>query len=125
MKTGCLKMGSALALALVWLVLLGCGDSRGPFAGTYHSVEPFADHGHIELVLKENGEATWTVGGKSIKLKWRVDDNRIWMYTKEGAIIIATASEAGKMLSADITGEWHPGCPPDKCVNFQRVESAR
>jgi hypothetical protein len=125
MKTGCLKPASALALALLWLVLLGCGDSRAPYVGTYRSIAPFADHGHIELELKENGEATWTVGGKSIKLKWRVDDNRIWMYTKEGAIIIATTSEAGKMLSADITGEWHPGCPPDKCVNFLRVESGR
>jgi hypothetical protein len=27
------------------------------------------------------------------------------------------------MLSADMTGDWHPGCPPGSCVNFKRVKN--
>ncbi len=125
MKTGYLKLVAALGLALICLVLLGCGESRAPFAGTYRSLAPFAGQGHIELLLKENGEATWTLGGKTLKLKWRVDDGRIWLYTREGGIIIVTPAEGGKILSADMTGEWHPGCPPEQCVTFRRVEPGK
>jgi outer membrane lipoprotein-sorting protein len=122
MKTRSLIRAAALGLILVWLAVLGCGESRSPYAGTYRSVEPFAGQGHIELVLKENGEATWTLAGNTLKFKWRADDQRIWIYTKEGGLLIVTPSEGGKILAADMTGEWHPGCPPDKCVNFWRVE---
>ena len=125
MKARCLIWVAALGLTLVWLILPGCGESRSPYAGAYRSVEPFAGQGHIELVLKENGEATWTLAGNTLKFKWRVDDNRIWIYTKEGGILIVTPSNGGKILSADMTGEWHPGCPPDQCVTFQRVEPGR
>lgn len=123
MKTGFLEMAAALlGLTLACLVLGGCGESRDPFAGTYRSVEPFAGRGHIELVLKENGECTWTHEGKTLKFKWRVDKGRIWIYPKEGGLLIVTPVEGGKILSADMTGEWHVGCPPDKCVQFKRVE---
>jgi len=123
MKTGYLKLTAILGLILTWLILGGCGESRAPFAGTYQSMEPYAGKGHIELVLKENGEGTWTLEGKSVKFKWRVSDGRIWLYTKEGGIIIITPVDEGKILAADMTGEWHPGCPPDKCLNFKRVKA--
>jgi hypothetical protein len=123
MKTGYLKLTATLGLLLFGLALAGCGESRAPFAGTYQSAEPYAGKGHIELVLKDNGEGTWTLEGKSTKLKWRVSDGRIWLYTKEGGIIIITPSEDGKKLSADMTGEWHPGCPPEHCLNFTRVKT--
>jgi outer membrane lipoprotein-sorting protein len=123
MKTAYLKPAAALGLVLIWLLLLGCGEARAPFAGTYQSVEPYAGKGHIELALKENGEGAWTHEGKSVKFKWRVEDKRIWIYTKEGGIIIVTPTEEGKYLSADMSGEWHPGCPPDKCLNFKRVKA--
>jgi outer membrane lipoprotein-sorting protein len=125
MKARYLHGAAALGLILLWMALLGCGESRSPFAGTYRSVEPFAGQGHIELVLKENGEATWTHAGNTLKFKWRVDDKRIWIYTKEGGILIVTPSNGGKILSADMSGEWHPGCPPEKCITFQRVEPGK
>jgi hypothetical protein len=77
---------------------------------------------HIDLELKENGEATWKMpeSGKSIKFKWRVEEGRLWFYTKEGGIIILTPSEEGRKLSADMTGQWHPSCPKDSCVLFER-----
>jgi hypothetical protein len=125
MKTGWQKRAAALGLMLGWLTLWGCGESRFPFAGTYRSIEPFAGSGHIDLVLKENGEATWTLAqeGKSLKFKWRVADGRIWLYTKEGGVMIVTPSEGGKHLSVDMTGDWHPGCPPNQCVNFKKVQA--
>lgn len=123
MRTGCLKGAATLGLVLIWLILAGCGESRAPFAGTYHSLEPYAGKGYIELALKENGEGTWTHDGKSVKFKWRVSDGRIWLYTKEGGIIIITPADGGQTLSADMTGEWHPGCPPDKCLNFKRIKA--
>lgn len=122
MKARGLIRAAALVLILVWSALPGCGESRSPFAGTYRSVETFAGQGHIELVLKENGEATWTLAGNTLKFKWRVDGNRIWIYTKEGGLLIVIPSNDGKTLSADMSGEWHPGCPPEQCVNFRRVE---
>ncbi|MDI6853454.1 MAG: hypothetical protein QME75_07625 [Deltaproteobacteria bacterium] len=122
-KTSYLKLTATLGLLLFGLVLAGCGESRAPFAGTYQSMEPYAGKGHIELVLKDNGEGTWTLEGKSTKFKWRVNDGRIWLYTKEGGIIIIIPSEEGKKLSADMTGEWHSGCPPDKCLNFIRTKT--
>lgn len=114
---------AALGLVLACLSLGGCGDSREPYAGTYRSLEPFAGKGHIELVLKENGEATWKLAGedKTIKFKWKVDNNRLWLYTKEGAIIHVTPSEGGKKLSVDMTGEWNPSCPASQCIFFERV----
>jgi hypothetical protein len=113
---------AVLGLALSWLFLGGCGESRQPYAGTYRSAESFAGKGHIDLELKENGEATWKMpeSGKSIKFKWRVEEGRLWFYTKEGGIIILTPSEEGRKLSADMTGQWHPSCPKDSCVLFER-----
>jgi hypothetical protein len=124
MKKAYLILSGALVLVLASLFAAGCGESRQPYVGTYRSVEPFAGKGHIELVLKENGEATWKLAGeeKTIKFKWKVDNSRLWLYTKEGGIIHATTSDGGKVLSLDMTGEWNPGCPPDKCLTFNRVK---
>jgi hypothetical protein len=111
-----LLVGSAIFLA-------ACGESRAPFVGTYKSDETIADKGHITLVLRDNGEADWTwgEGGNSIKFKWRVQDQRVWLYTREGAIIIATPS-GNQHLSVDMTGEWHEGCPTEKCITFTRLK---
>jgi hypothetical protein len=113
---------AVLGLALGWLFLGGCGESRQPYAGTYRSVQPYAGQGHVDLELKENGEATWKLAesGKTIKFKWKVDNGRLWLYTKEGGIIHVTPSDGGQKLSADMTGQWHPSCPKDSCVSFER-----
>lgn len=120
-----LKLIVALSLVLSWFVLGGCGESRTPFVGTYRSDKPYAGKGHIELVLQENGEGTWTLGegGTSIKFKWRAKEGRIWIYTKEGGILIVTVTEGGTKLSADMSGEWHPGCPIEQCIAFSRVKA--
>jgi len=114
---------ATLAMVWCWLLLTGCGESRQPYAGNYRSVEPFAGKGHVELELKENGEATWKMAqeGVAIKFKWRVKDNQIWLYTKEGGIIHATLSDKGKKLMVDMTGQWHPSCPKENCLAFERV----
>ena len=121
MKKNFLKLAAILSLLVIGLALGGCGESRSPFAGTYRSVEPFVGKNYIDLDLRENGKGTWTLAGKTVDFTWMVNDGRIWIYTKSGAIIIVTPGEGGKMLSADMTGDWHPGCPPNACVNFQRV----
>lgn len=121
MKKDFLKLAVVCGLIMVWLLLGGCGESRSPFAGTYRSVEPFAGQDYIDLDLKENGKGTWTISGKTVEFTWVVNDGKVWFYTKTGAILIVTPSQDGKKLSADMTGEWHPGCPPNACVVFQRV----
>ena len=118
-----LKRLSALGLLVTCAIILGgCGESRTPYVGTYKSDQPVTDKGHIELVLRDNGEAEWSWGeaGKTTKFKWRVQDTRVWLYTTTGAIIIATPSDDKKQLSVDMTGEWHEGCPTDKCIIFTR-----
>jgi hypothetical protein len=107
------------------LILGGCGESRTPFVGTYKSDQPVSGKGHIELVLRDNGEAdwTWVDANRSSKFKWRVQDSRVWLYTKEGAILIATPADGAKHLSVDISGEWHEeGCPMERCINFTRLK---
>ncbi|MBW1991363.1 MAG: hypothetical protein JRI59_04475 [Deltaproteobacteria bacterium] len=121
MKTRCLITAAALGTLLLGLLLWGCGESRAPFAGTYQSVQPFGKS-YVKLVLKANGEGSWTYEGEAVKFKWRVDKGRIWIYTREGGIIIVTPTEQGKYLSADMSGEWHPSCPREKCLTFRRVE---
>jgi len=121
MKKHLLKLAAVFGLILVGLILGGCGESRSPFAGTYKSIEPIAGNKFIELELKENGKGTWTLAGKSVEFTWVVNDGKIWIYTKSGAILIVTPSEGGKKLSADMTGDWHPGCPPNACVTFERI----
>jgi hypothetical protein len=121
MKKDYLKLAAVLALIMVGLIVGGCGESRSKFAGTYKSVEPFAGKGNIELTLYEDGRGTWALGGKTVEFTWVINDGKIWIYTKTGAILIVTPSEGGKMLSADMSGEWHPGCPPGSCVSFKRV----
>ena len=112
-----------LGIALGGLLLGGCGESREPYAGNYRSAEPYAGKGHVELELKVNGEANWKMpeDGKTIKFKWRVENGRLWFYTKDGGIIHVTPSDGGKKLNADLTGQWHPSCPKDKCLIFERV----
>ncbi len=117
---------ATLWMVLCWLIFSGCGESRQPFAGTYRSLEPFAGKGHIELELRENGEATWKLAqeGIAIKFKWRAEGGRLWLYTKEGGIINATPSEGGRILTVDMTGQWHPSCPKGYCIIFERVKSS-
>jgi hypothetical protein len=121
MKRHSLKLTAVVGLVLVGLVLGGCGESHTPFVGTYKSVKPFGGENYINLDLQENGKATWALGGKSLEFTWVVNDGKVWIYTKTGAIIIITPSEGGKMLSADMTADWHPGCPVGSCVVFRRV----
>ena len=119
------KWISALGLLLACSLILGsCGESRTPFVGTYKSDQPVSGKGHIELVLRDNGEAdwSWVDQGKSSKFKWRVQDGRVWFYTKEGIIIIVTPTDGNKHLSVDMTGEWHEGCPTEKCISFTRLK---
>jgi hypothetical protein len=121
MKKNFCKLAAVLALIMMGLILGGCGESLSPYAGTYKSVEPFAGKDHVDLNLQENGKGTWTLGGKTVEFTWVVNDAKIWIYTKTGAIIIVTPSEKGQMLSADMTGDWHPGCPPNACLVFKRI----
>jgi outer membrane lipoprotein-sorting protein len=123
MKKDILKVAVVLGLIMAGLILAGCGESRSQFAGTYKSVEPFAGKDHIDLELQENGKGTWTLAGKTVEFTWVVNDGKIWIYTKPGAILIVTPTEGGKILSADMTGDWHPGCPPGSCVAFKRVQN--
>ena len=124
MKKNSLKLAAVLGLIMVGLIMGGCGESRSQFAGTYKSDKPFGGKDHIILDLQENGKGTWTLGGKTVEFTWMVDDGKIFIYTKPGAILVVTPSEGGKMLSADMTGDWHPGCPPGSCVTFKRVTDA-
>jgi hypothetical protein len=122
MKKDLLKVAVVLGLIIVGLVMTGCGESRSQYAGTYKSVEPFAGKDYVDLDLQENGKGSWTLAGKTVEFTWVVNDGKIWIYTKPGAILIVTPTEGGKMLSADMTGDWHPGCPPGSCVSFKRVK---
>jgi hypothetical protein len=122
MKKDMLKLAAILGLLMVGLVMGGCDESRSQFAGTYKSVQPFAGDKHVNLDLLENGKGTWTLGGKSVEFTWMVDEGKIFIYTKPGAILVVTPAEGGEILSADMTGDWHPGCPPGACVTFKRVK---
>jgi len=122
MKKNFVKMAAVLGLIMVGLVLGGCGESRSEFAGTYKSMEPFGGKDYINLDLQENGKGTWTLAGKSVEFTWVVNAGKIFIYTKPGAILVVTPIEGGKILSADMTGDWHPGCPPGSCVTFKRVK---
>lgn len=120
MKKELWKLAAVLGLIVVCLALGGCGESRSPFAGKYRSVEPFAGK-NVDLDLKEDGKGTWSHSGKSTEFTWAVNEGRIMLYTQTGAIIIVTPGNGGGLLSADMTGDWHPGCPAGSCVVFRRV----
>jgi hypothetical protein len=121
MKKDAPKIAALIALVMVGLILAGCGEPRSRFAGTYTSVMPYAGKGNITLNLMEDGRGTWSLAGKTVEFTWVVNNDKIWLYTKPGAILIVTPSEGGKLLSADMTGEWHSGCPANACVEFRRV----
>lgn len=121
MKKNLLISAAVIGLLVICLALAGCGESRSPFAGTYKSVEPYVGKNYLTLDLKESGKGTWTLEGKTVEFTWVVNNGRIWIYTKTGAIIIVTPGEGGRMLSADMSADWHPGCPPSSCVTFRRV----
>ena len=84
--------------------------------------EAFAGNKYVDLELKEDGKGTWGLAGKTVEFTWVVNDGKPWFYLKTGGILIATPSEGGKVLSVDTTGDWHPGCPPNACVVFKRVQ---
>jgi len=120
-----MKLTVVLGLILIGLLLAGCGESRSQFAGTYRSMEPFpaGSQKFAELDLKENGKGSWSQSGKTMaEFTWVVNDGKPWFYLKTGGILIATPSDGGKVLSVDMTGDWHPGCPPGSCVVFKRTQ---
>lgn len=122
MKINVLKLTAVLGVILVCLALAGCGESRSPYAGSYRSLEKYANK-YFELELKEDGKGIWSQSGKTLaEFTWVVNDGKLWFYMKGGAILIVTPSEHGTVLSCDMTGEWHPGCPPNQCVVFKRVQ---
>jgi hypothetical protein len=112
-----------LGLVVGCLATWGCGEARAPYAGNYRSEAPYANKGHIQLFLKENGEATWKLEQdmKELKFKWKVEGGRLFLYNREGAVIIAIPTEGGKKLSLDITGDWNPSCPVNQCIVFDKV----
>ena len=120
---------AAIISILAWgaVFLAGCGESRRPYVGNYRSVEPFAGKGYVDLELKENGEATWNLSqeGMVSKFKWNVEDNRIWFYTKEGGIIVATTSDNGRKLMVDLTGQWHFQLPHEPVRYLRAGEGGR
>ena len=122
MKKNVLKMAAVLGLIMVGLLLGGCGESRSPYAGPYKSAETYAGKNYIDLNLQEDGKGTWALAGKTVEFTWVVNDGKVWMYLKTGGIIIATPSDEGQKLSVDMTGDWHPGCPPNACVTFKRFK---
>ncbi len=122
MKRKLLRLAAFLVLVLVPLGLGACGESHSQYAGTYRSEEPVAGKKYINLDLKEDGKGVWTLAGKTVEFNWVVNDGKVWLYLKTGGIIIATPSEGGNKLSLDMTGEWHPGCPPNACVTFRRIK---
>jgi len=86
-------------------------------------METFAGKDFVEIVLKEDGKGTWSLAGKTLaEFTWVVNDGKPFFYIKGGGILIVTPSEGGKLLSVDMTGDWHPGCPPGSCVVFKRVQ---
>lgn len=127
MTQGFRKLVLIMGLALVWLAAWGCGESRAPFAGHYRSEAAYAGKGHIDLTLKENGEATWKLeqDPATLKFKWKVEGKQLFMYTKEGAVLIVNPTEDGKKLSMDISGSWHASCPVDQCITFVKVSGER
>jgi hypothetical protein len=123
MNKNLLKVAVVLGLVMVGLLLGGCGESRSQFAGTYKSIQPVAGDKYIELELQENGKGTWTLAGKTVEFTWMVNGGKPYFYIKGGGILVVTPIEGGKMLTADMTGDWHPGCPPGSCVTFKRVKN--
>jgi hypothetical protein len=106
-------------LALIWLLAalaLGGCKAREPFAGKYQSVNRTPQ---ITLELKANGEGTWSMGDQQVSFRWEVKKDRIWIHAKGGGVMIGTL--AGDLLSLDISGDLHPGCPPERCVPFKRL----
>ncbi|HEY9074876.1 MAG TPA: hypothetical protein VIN67_12165 [Desulfobaccales bacterium] len=122
MKKNYLKLAVVLTLIMMGLVLAGCGESRSPFAGTYRSEQTFAGKNYVDLDLKEDGKGTWTLAGKTVEFTWLVNNDKLMFYTKTGAILVVTPSDEGKVLSVDMTGDWHPGCPANACVAFKRIQ---
>jgi hypothetical protein len=126
MKPGFMKWVIIFALLIGWLGPWGCGDSRIQFAGNYRSEGPYADKGHVNLNLKENGEAIWKLDKemREFKFKWKVEGDRLFLYTPEGAVLVVTPTEGGKKLTADMTGNWNPSCPVNQCIIFDKVSGA-
>jgi hypothetical protein len=73
--------------------------------------------------LKENGEATWRLEKdvKELKFKWKVESGRLFLYTKEGAVIVVTPTEGGKKLTVDMSGSFNPSCPVNQCIIFDKL----
>jgi len=112
--------GVVLLMFVLGFCCLGCSESREPFVGKYQSLQTIAGKGPFSLELSGDGKGVWQLEGKALlNFSWTVKDGRIWLYTKEGGVYIVTP--AGDMLSADMTGNWHPSCPVDQCITFKRL----
>jgi hypothetical protein len=115
MKNKRILWAAGLILFLGGVCLWGC-QTRDPFAGKFQSVEQKPE---ITLDLKANGEGVWTSGDVRVPFRWEVKQEKIWIHAKGGGVLIGTL--AGQDLSIDISGDLHPGCPPQSCVLFKRL----
>jgi hypothetical protein len=115
---------AALFTLLMGVVLMGCGESREPFVGQYHSVQTIPEKGPYVLMLDEKGTGDLKLGVNTLlKFSWTVKNGRIYLYSNQGGVYIVTP--AGDTLSADMTGGWHASCPPDKCITFKRLPAPK
>jgi hypothetical protein len=110
-----LLWAAGLTLFLAALGLWGCSN-REPYAGKYRSLGQTPE---INLELKANGEGVWEAGGQRVTFRWEVKKDKIWIHAKGGGVLIGTP--AGDLLALDMTGDIHPGCPPQSCVSFKRL----
>lgn len=107
------------------LALLGCAaflggcQSRQPYAGKYQSLNHPEGQSPIVLELKATGEGIWSAGDQRIPFRWEFKQEKIWLHTQGGGVLIATPM--GDELSVDMSGDLHPGCPPTRCLNFKRL----
>ncbi len=107
-------------LTLLWggVALPGC-KAREPYVGKYQSVVEIPESGRIVLELKGNGEGIWTLGDQRTVFRWEVKQEKVWLHTKGGGVLIGTP--VGDELTLDMSGDLRPCCPVEKMVKFKRL----
>jgi hypothetical protein len=73
----------------------------------------------ITLELKPNGEGVWSSGDIPVPFRWEVKDEKIWLHTKGGGVLIG--SPVSHEIVMDMSGDLRPCCPVDKMVRFKRL----